>query len=126
MAAPGTNKVRRLDSHLHVWAPKGSQEYPFYGPTIGAPPGDEQLIPGHLEVLLPNMQVSCPEKVRSEKRGDVQRDVQNVRHCLHLVPRLSRCGFYLPHCSTLPVKTPLWSGGGGQKLPTCEHYQNAC
>eukprot|EP00884_Botryococcus_braunii_P020193 jgi/Botrbrau1/6858/Bobra.152_2s0017.1 len=54
--AQGSNRVRRLDSHLHVWAPKGSKEFPFYGPTIGSPPGDEPPVPGHVEVLLADMQ----------------------------------------------------------------------
>jgi hypothetical protein len=58
--AHGGGKGRRLDAHLHIWAPLGSKEFPFYGPIKGVLPGNEPPIPGEVEVLLPEMQVIPP------------------------------------------------------------------
>lgn len=49
--------MRRIDAHLHVWAPKEKAgEFPYYGALIGSSSAaNEPPMPGHAELLLDEM-----------------------------------------------------------------------
>ena len=48
--------MRRIDAHLHVWAPKDqASKYPFAGSLAGSSAKNEPPMPGHASILLDEM-----------------------------------------------------------------------
>ena len=46
----------RIDSHVHVWAPKDqASKYPFAGSLAGSSAKNEPPMPGHASILLDEM-----------------------------------------------------------------------
>ena len=87
MASSTTTTSMRIDSHLHVWAPKErADEYPYYGSLIGSAKANEPPMPGHVEVLLQEMESAGVSKAVIIQPGNHMFDHAYVSHVLREHP----------------------------------------